>query len=142
VAPRQWRLLSSESTRRRTVRTLWGQVAPTIAKGPADPDLPVRVVYAESLLAVGICPPRSPVVSTTRMFSDVILWQVSVDGTVREVTRPVLMDAGLYDLGEAYFGPPAGEGPYWPEGRYVFEIKRLAGAGSRWFGLEFVPTRS
>jgi hypothetical protein len=76
------------------------------------------------------------------MLSNVILWQVLPDGTVTEVTRPQLVDAGLYDLGEAYFGPPAGEGPYWPPGRYVFEIRRLEGARSRWIGLEFIPSRA
>jgi len=141
VAPRDWKLLSSESTQRWTVRTLWA-AAPTAATGPTDPDLPVRVVHADNLLAVGICPPRTPVLTPSLMLRDVVLWQVLADGHAREVTRPGLFDSALYDLGEAYFGPPAGEGKYWPAGRYVFQIRRLAGAGSRWMGLEFVPTRS
>lgn len=141
VAPRDWRLLSSEATQRWTVRTLWA-AAPTAATGPTDPDLPVRVVHADNLLAVGICPPRTPVLTPSLMLRDVVLWQVLSDGIAREVTRPRLLDPGLYDLGEAYFEPPVGEGPFWPAGRYVFQIRRLAGTGSRWMGLEFVPTET
>ena len=120
---------------------MWA-ASPVRATGPADPDLPVRLVHADTLLAVGICPPKTPVVSSAVMLRDVILWQVLPDGTVTEVTRPELVDSRLYDLGEAYFGPPAGEGPFWPPGRYVFEIRRLAGAGSRWFGIEFIANRA
>jgi hypothetical protein len=74
------------------------------------------------------------------MLRAVVLWQISPDGTVREVTRPTVSDVPLYDLGEAYFAPPVGEGPFWPEGRYVFEIRRIEGPESRWIGLQFVPT--
>jgi hypothetical protein len=138
-APRPGRLLSCETTLRWTSRTLWA-AAPALASGPADPNLVLRIVHADELKAVGICPPRTPVLSPTAMLRDVVLWQVLPNGTVREVTRPQLVDPALYDQGEAYFGPPAGEGPFWPEGRYVFEIRRVEGPQSKWIGLEFVPT--
>lgn len=105
--------------------------------------MPVSHVHANGLQAVGVCVPRSPVVSPTTTLLQVVLWQVKSDGTVREIQRPVLIDPALFDVGEAYYAPPADEGDFWPPGRYVFEIKRAAGgtgSASRWIGLEFIPT--
>jgi len=137
-----WHLLTSESTLRRPSRSLWAG-SPGKATGPADPALPLISVRVGSLQAVGICGPKTPVVSPAEVLRAVVLWQIGPDGSVREVTRPRLLDVALYDLGEAYFQPPAGEGDVWPAGRYVFEIRRLAGgesSSSRWLGLEFVPS--
>ncbi len=137
-----WHLLTSESTLKRPSRSLWAG-APEQATGPADPNLQLISVRVGSLQAVGICGPKTPVVSPAEVLRAVILWQVGTDGSVREVTRPRLLDVALYDLGEAYFQPPAGEGDVWPAGRYVFEIRRLAGgesSSSRWLGLDFVPS--
>lgn len=80
--------------------------------------------------------------SPTTILHEVVLWQVEDNGVVREIQRPVLLDPALYDVGEAYFAPPVAEGATWPPGCYVFEIKRAAGAGSRWMALEFVTTRA
>ena len=137
-----WHLLTSESTLKRPSRSLWAG-SPGKASGPADPKLHLTPVRVGSLQAVGICGPKTPVISPAEVLRSVVLWQVRTDGSVREVTRPRLLDVALYDLGEAYFQPPAGEGDVWPAGRYVFEIRRLAGgesSSSRWIGLEFVPS--
>ena len=134
-------MVTAETTTTRETRTMYAAV-PVQAAGPADPALPLSHLYAEDLRAVGVCVPRGPVVSPTTTLHQVVLWQVDDSGTAREVVQPVVLDNELYDAGEAYFAPPAGEGPYWPEGRYVFEIRRIEGPGSRWIGLEFVPTAS
>jgi hypothetical protein len=139
-SPVDWRMVTAERTVTRDTRTMYA-VSPVAADGPADPTLPLSHVYAGTLEAVGVCVPRSPVVSPVNTLHDVVLWQVEKDGTAREIQRPVLLDPYLYDIGEAYFGPPAGEGPNWPAARYVFEIRRAAGPGSMWMALEFVPTR-
>ncbi len=138
-SPVNWRMVTAETTVTRVTRTMFAAV-PVAASGPADPALPVSHLHAGHLVAVGVCVPRSPVVSPTTTLHQVVLWQVAEDGTAREVLRPVVLDNALYDIGEAYFGPPAGEGPYWPAGRYVFEIRRLEGPTSKWIGLEFVAT--
>jgi len=139
-SPDNWRLVTAESSVTRDTRTMYA-ASPAQASGPDDPTMPLSYVYAQSLRAVGVCVPRSPVVNPSTTLHEVILWQVESDGVVREIQRPVLLDAALYDIGEAYFGPPADEGTTWPPGKYVFEIKRAAGAGSRWMALEFVTTR-
>ena len=133
-------MVTAETTVTRDTRTMYAAV-PVAASGPSDPDLPVSHLFAGTLRAVGVCVPRSPVVSPTTTLHQVVLWQVNEDGMAREVQRPVVMDGDLYDIGEAYFTPPVGEGPFWPEGRYVFEIRRIEGPGSRWIGLQFVPTQ-
>jgi hypothetical protein len=137
-----WHLLTSESTLKRPSRSLWAG-SPATATGPADPKLRLTSVRVGSLQAVGICGPKTPVISPAEVLRSVVLWQIGADGRPREVTQPRLLDEALYDLGEAYFKPPAGEGEVWPAGRYVFEIRRLAGgegSASRWIGLEFVPS--
>jgi hypothetical protein len=134
-------MVTAERTVTRDTRTMYA-VSPVAAVGPADPTLPFSLVYAGSLEAVGVCVPRSPVVSPVNTLHDVVLWQIEANGTAREIQRPVLLDPGLYDIGEAYFGPPADEGSSWPAGKYVFEIRRAAGPGSMWMALEFVPTGS
>jgi hypothetical protein len=144
LAPNLWRIVSLETVTRshsriRSTRTLYGAV-PVAADGPDDPDMPVSMLFADALSAVGICVPRSPVVSAATTLLHVVLWHVAEDGTAREILRPVVVDNNLYDVGEAYFGPPVGEGPFWPEGRYVFEIRRMEGPESRWIALQFVPT--
>jgi hypothetical protein len=138
-SPVDWRMVTAERTVTRDTRTMYA-VSPVAAVGPADPTLPLSHVYAGSLEAVGVCVPRSPVVSPVNTLHDVVLWQVEPDGTAREIQRPVLLDPGLYDIGEAYFGPPADEGSSWPAGKYVFEIRRAAGPGSMWMALQFIPT--
>ncbi len=72
----------------------------------------------------------------------VVVWRVSPRGTVKEITRPVILDQEMFELGEAYFGPPANLGETWPAGRSVFEIRRLAGGGSKYMALDFIPTGS
>lgn len=138
-SPQDWRMVTAETTVTRETRTMYA-ASPVRALGPGDPGLSLSRLYAGNLRAVGVCVPRSPVVSPTTTLLQVVLWQVDGHGTVREVLRPVVLDSTLYDAGEAYFAPPAGGGTYWPEGRYVFEIRRAEGAGSRWIGLEFVHT--
>ena len=129
-------MVTAEQTVTRNTRTMYA-ASPVRADGPADPNLPLSHLYAGGMSAVGICVPRSPVVSPTTTLHEVILWQVAADGTVREIQRPVLVEPALYDIGEAYFGPPAGEGSLWPPGRYVFEIRRTAGGtGSRRAGSD------
>jgi len=140
-SPTDWRMVTAESTVTRETRTMYAAV-PAPASGPTDPGLALSQLFAGELRAVGVCVPRSPVVSPTTTLHQVVLWQVEDDGTAREVERPVVMDDDLYDIGEAYFAPPIGEGQYWPQGRYVFEIRRIEGPGSRWIGLEFVPTQT
>ena len=140
-SPVDWRMVTAERTVTRDTRTMYA-VSPVAAIGPDDPTLPLSHVFAGSLEAVGVCVPRSPVVSPVSTLHDVVLWQIETDGTAREIQRPVLLDPGLYDIGEAYFGPPADEGSSWPAGKYVFEIRRAAGPGSMWMALEFVPTGS
>ncbi len=132
-------MVTAETTVARDTRTMYAAV-PMAASGPADPTLSLSHLFAGTLQAVGVCVPRSPVVSPTTILHDVVLWQVDDNGTAREIQRPVVLDNDLYDIGEAYFAPPVGEGPYWPEGRYIFEIRRIEGPSSRWIGLEFVPT--
>ncbi|HUR16194.1 MAG TPA: hypothetical protein VMZ33_02815 [Candidatus Limnocylindrales bacterium] len=68
----------------------------------------------------------------------VVLWQVDEDGRAREVVSPVITNPALFDLGEAYYAPPAGEEATWPRGRYVFEVKSSTGADSGWVGIEFL----
>jgi len=140
-SPDDWRLVTAESTITRETRTMYA-ATPVDASGPADPTLPTSYLYADSLRAVGVCVPRSPVVSPTATLHEVVLWQVERDGVVREIQQPILMDPALYDIGEAYFSPPVDEGATWPPGRYVFEIKRAGSTGSRWMALQFVTTRA
>jgi hypothetical protein len=140
-SPTDWRLVTVESSLRRETRTMYA-ATPVEATGPDDPTLPLSYLYSDQLRAVGVCVPRSPVVSPTTTLHEVVLWQVESDGVVREIQRPILMDPALYDVGEAYFAPPVEEGATWPPGRYVFEIRRVAGAGSRWMALEFITTRA
>jgi len=140
-SPTDWRLVTAETTVTRETRTMYA-ATPVQASGPTDPSLPLAFLHADSLRAVGVCVPRSPVVSPTTTLHEVVLWQVESDGVIREIQRPLLMDPALYDIGEAYFSPPLDEGATWPPGRYVFEIKRVEGAGSRWMALEFVTTRA
>jgi hypothetical protein len=117
--------------------------SPMEASGPNDSSLPLSYLYADTLRAVGVCVPRSPATSSTAMLGEVTLWQVESDGIAREIYRPTLIDAALYDAGEAYFAPPDTAGQTWPPGRYVFEIRSdAAGADSRWMALQFVTTRS
>jgi hypothetical protein len=135
-------MVTAERTVTRDTRTMYA-ASPVRASGPSDPTLPLSHLYARDLRAVGVCVPRSPVVSPVATLLQVVLWQVGDDGTVREIQRPVVLDPALFDVGEAYYGPPANEGPFWPPGRYVFEIRRAAGGTgsiSRWIGLEFTPT--
>ena len=134
-------MVTAETTVRRDTRTMYAAV-PMTASGPADPALPLSHLYAGNLKAVGVCVPRSPVVSPMTILNQVVLWQVDESGFAQEIQRPVVMDNDLYDAGEAYFAPPIGDGPFWPEGRYIFEIRRLEGPGSRWIGLEFIPTHA
>jgi hypothetical protein len=136
---RIWRLVSVEESARWRTRTMWG-VAVQEATGPADPQLDAALDKADRLTAIGVCAPVTPVLSAVDQLLQVVLWHVSADGTVREVTRPVIVDEPLFELGEAYYAPPQDEGETWAAGRYVFEIRRLAGGASRWLALDYVPT--
>ncbi len=83
----------------------------------------------------------TPVISPSAMLRDVVLWQVLPDGTVREVTQPQLVDRAPVRAGRGVLRPARGRRAVLAEGRYVFEIRRLEGPGSRWIGLEFIPTQ-
>ena len=134
-----WRLVSMEESPRWKTRTMWG-VSPQDASGPLDDSLVASTDHAARLTAIGVCAPATPVMSPVDELLHVVLWHVGTDGRAREITRPVIVDQELFDLGEAYYGPPEGEGDSWAPGRYVFEIKRIAGGGSRFMALDFIPT--
>ena len=134
---RTWRLVSIEVAGRWRTRTLWGASIQE-ASGPTDDSLTSSRDHADRLVAVGICVPVTPVMSPVDQLLQVVLWHVDPDGTVREVTRPQIVDAEMFDLGEAYYGPPADEGESWAAGRYVFEFAAspvAARAGWRWSSL-------
>jgi hypothetical protein len=134
-----WRLVSMEESPRWKTRTMWG-VTPQDATGPLDESLKATIDHAARLTAIGVCAPATPVMSPVDGLLHAVLWHVGTDGRAREITRPVIVDQELFDLGEAYYGPPEGEGDSWAPGRYVFEIKRIAGGGSRFMALDFIPT--
>jgi hypothetical protein len=138
-SPTSWRMVTAELTATRATRTMYAAV-PVVASGATDPSLPLSHLYASGLKAVGVCVPRTPVMSVTAELLQVVLWQVDGQGVVREVARPVIVDGPLFEIGEAYYGPPVDEGGLWPPGRYAFEIRRIAGGASRWMALEFTPT--
>ena len=132
-------MVTAETTVTRETRTMFA-ADPQPASGPTDPSLPVSHLFASHLRAVGVCVPASPVIKPTTELLQVVLWQVSADGSARIIDRPQLLYSNLYDVGEAYYAPPETEGEYWPAGRYVFEIKRQAQGESGWMALEFTPT--
>ncbi|MEO6350149.1 MAG: hypothetical protein ABIP53_05820 [Candidatus Limnocylindrales bacterium] len=134
-----WRMVTAETTATRRTRTMYA-ADPVAASGPSDPTLPTSRLFALALRGVGVCVPRTPVMSPVDELMQVILWQVDSDGEAHEVARPVILDEPLFEIGEAYYGPPSDEGELWPAGRYAFEIKRIAGGRSRWMALEFIPT--
>jgi hypothetical protein len=135
----EWRMVSAEVTVTRGTRTMYA-VEPAVAAGPTDEAIPVSRLFARSLRAVGVCVPYTPAMSPADELTHVVLWRVDENGDARQVSAPVIADEPLFALGEAYWAPPAGEERLWPEGRYVFEIRRIAGAESRWMGIDFVPT--
>lgn len=138
-SPSDWRMVTAESTVTRDTRTMYA-ATPIHAAGPTDPVLPLSHLYADTLRAVGVCVPRTENANPTATLSDVVLWRVDENGVAHEIDAPPLLDVDLYNVGEAYFQPPADEGTTWPPGRYVFEI-RPAGERPRWMALEFTTTR-
>jgi hypothetical protein len=120
---------------------MWGATLQEGA-GPGDAQLAASRDHARELNAVGICAPSNPTMSPVDQLLQVVLWHVDLDGNVTEITQPEIVDAELFDLGEAYYGPPPEVGDSWPPGRYVFEIRRLAGGASRWMALDFIPTNA
>jgi hypothetical protein len=133
-----WRLVSVEETTRWRTRTMWG-TTPQRAAGPGDATLAARRDNAERLVAVGVCAPTDPVLALPEQLARVVLWHVPSDGQPRTIDSPSVLDQPLLAFGEAYFGPPPGEGEEWPPGRYVIEIKPRSGGTSRWLALDFVP---
>lgn len=133
-----WRLVSIEETSRWRTRTMWA-TTPQRAAGPGDVNMVARRDNAERLMAVGVCAPMDPILALPDQLARVVLWHVPVDGPPRAISRPSVLDAPLLAFGEAYYGPPPGEGEEWPPGRYVIEIKPRSNGASRWLALDFVP---
>jgi hypothetical protein len=79
-----------------------------------------------------------PILALPDQLARVVLWHVPLDGPPRAIKSPSVLDAQLLALGEAYYGPPPGEGEEWPPGRYVIEIKPRSSGPSRWMALDFV----
>ena len=90
-------------------------------------------------MAVGVCAPPDPILALSEQLARVVLWHVPLDGSPRAIRSPSILDAPLLAFGEAYYGPPPGEGEEWPPGRYVIEIKPRSSGASRWLALDFVP---
>jgi hypothetical protein len=134
---RDWRMVTAESSATRRTRTMYA-ASPGFSSGPTDTSLPLSHLYAGSLRAVGVCVPRTADTNIAAELARVVLWQISADGTVREIRNPLVIDRPLYLAGEVYWAPPEGEGDTWPVGRYVFEIRPSDGSASRWMGVEFV----
>jgi len=134
-----WRLLSIEETSRWRTRTVWA-TTPQPAEGPGDPNMVARRDNAERLMAVGVCAPIDPILALPEQLARVVLWHVPIDGPPRVISRPSVLDKPLLAFGEAYYGPPLGEGEEWPPGRYVIEIKPRSSGTSRWLALDFVPS--
>jgi hypothetical protein len=132
-----WRLVSIEETARWRTRTMWAST-PQRAAGPGDATLAARRDNAERLVAVGVCAPTDSILALPEQLARVVLWHVPTDGPPRGITSPSVVDAPLLAFGEAYYGPPAGEGEAWPPGRYVIEIKPRGSGASRWLALDFV----
>jgi hypothetical protein len=135
-SPVDWRMVTAETTATRQTRTMYAAL-PSFSSGPTDTALPLSHLYASSLRAVGVCVPRSANLVVAAQLARIVLWQVSDDGTVRQVPDPLVIDRPLYLAGEAYWAPPVGEGDTWPVGRYVFEIEPSDGGPSRWMGVEY-----
>jgi hypothetical protein len=136
-SPVDWRMVTAETTATRRTRTMYAAY-PNFSTGPTDAAMPLSHLYASSLRAVGVCVPRSANLVVAAQLARIVLWQISDDGTVREVHDPLVTDRPLYLAGEAYWAPPVGEGETWPVGRYVFEIEPSDGGPSRWMGVEYV----
>jgi hypothetical protein len=132
-----WRLVSIEETARWRIRTMWAGT-PQRAAGPGDVSLVARRDNAERLMAVGVCAPTDPIVALPDQLARVTLWHVPTDGPPRAISGPSVVDQPLLAFGEAYYGPPPGEGKEWPAGRYVIEIKPRSGGTSRWLALDFI----
>jgi hypothetical protein len=132
-----WRLVSIEETSRWRTRTMWA-ITPQPAEGPGDAKMLARRDHAERLMAVGVCAPIDPLLALPDQLARVVLWVVPSDGPPRVISSPSLLDESLLAFGEAYYGPPQGEGEEWPPGRYVIEIKPRGSGESRWLALDFV----
>ena len=133
-----WRLVSIEQTSRWQTRTMWA-TTPQLAEGPGDANIVARRDYAQRLMAVGVCAPMDPLLALPDQLARVVLWVVPTDGPPRVISSPSVIDKPLLVFGEAYYGPPPGEGEEWPPGRYVIEIKPRSSGESRWLALDFVP---
>lgn len=133
-----WRLVSIEETSRWRTRTMWG-ATPQRASGPDDARIVARRDNTERLMAVGVCAPMDSTVALSDQLARVVLWHVPLDGPPRAISRPSVLDEPLLAFGEAYYGPPPGEGAEWPPGRYVIEIRPQRSGTSRWLALDFVP---
>jgi hypothetical protein len=138
-SPTSWRMVTAETTATRKTRTMYA-ANPAAASGASDPTLVASRLYALQLRGIGVCVPRTPVMSPVDELMQVVMWRVDGDGTAHEVARPVILDEPLFEIGEAYYAPPLDEGELWPAGRYAFEIRRIAGGNSRWMALDFIPT--
>jgi hypothetical protein len=136
-SPTDWRMVTAETTATRQTRTMYA-ANPDFSNGPTDASLPLSHLYAGALRAVGVCVPRDDDSVVAAELSRVVLWQVSPDGSVREVRNAQVIDRPLFLAGEAYWAPPADESASWPVGRYIFEIRPNDGGQSRWMGVEYV----
>jgi hypothetical protein len=94
---------------------MWGAFLQE-GSGPADTGLLASRDHARTLKAVGICAPSNPTMSPVDQLLQVVLWHVDLEGKVSEITRPTIVDTELFDMGEAYYGPPPEIGESWPPG--------------------------
>lgn len=137
-----WEIVTMERTARRQTRTVYG-LEVVEAPGPASNLIPYQRGFAEQLVGLGICAPRDPSASFEQLLSRVRVWQAPGGRAPVQLSGLTPLDADLYALGEAYFGPPGRirATPAWPAGRYIFQIQPAgSGESSLWFGLDYVKT--
>lgn len=137
-----WEIVTMERSARRQTRTVYG-VEAVEAPGPASDLIPYQRGFAEQLVGLGVCAPRNPSAGFEQLLSRVRVWQAPEGRAPVQLSGLTPLDADLYALGEAYFGPPGrvGATPAWPAGRYIFQVQPASsGRSSLWFGLDYVKT--
>lgn len=134
-----WRLVTVEHSGRKDLRT-WRVLQPVRARSPTDPRIPLVVVEAESVLALGYCLPEAPARSGIgRRVPTVTLWQVARRaGVVTRLGTPPFASP-LGPQSAFLYRPPGLNGAArarWAEGRYIVEVDPGSPEEANWFAVQ------
>jgi hypothetical protein len=150
-APPTWRLITAEADAIGAARTMFTAVA-RAANAANDPSIPTVELRADRMFAIGVCRPNPAGLRVPDVpFEPIAIWNLPSHGPPVAIAGARILDLALFELGEAYYGPPeppnasgspTTETMSWGPGRYVLELDGTSsGEPSLWLGLNFVtPT--